>query len=58
MGGTAGMASAAQESLPGQALYPVKRGLEKAAVTLSGRRWTADGSCCPRPAAASTRCRG
>ena len=36
MGGTAGMASAAQESLPGQALYPVKRGLEKAAVTFSG----------------------
>src|SRR4029078_12996002 len=36
MGGTAGMASAAQESLPGQALYPVKRGLEKAAVPLSG----------------------
>jgi hypothetical protein len=36
LGGTAGMATAAQGSLPGEALYPVKRGIEKAAVSLTG----------------------
>ena len=33
--GSAGMASAAQTALPGAALYPVKRGLERVDVTLS-----------------------
>jgi hypothetical protein len=32
------MATAAQGSLPGEALYPVKRGIEKAAVSLSGSK--------------------
>lgn len=35
LGGTAGMATAAQHSLPGEALYPVKRALEKAGTGLS-----------------------
>jgi hypothetical protein len=35
IGGTAGMATAAQDSLPGEALYPVKRGIEKAEIGLS-----------------------
>ena len=35
IGGTAGMATAAQHSLPGEALYPVKRGIEKAELGLS-----------------------
>jgi len=35
VGGTAGMATAAQSALPGQALYPVKRGIEKAQTELS-----------------------
>jgi len=35
LGGTAGMATAAQSALPGQALYPVKRGIEKAQTQLS-----------------------
>lgn len=35
LGGTAGMATAAQSALPGEALYPIKRGLEKAEVGLS-----------------------
>jgi uncharacterized protein DUF5667 len=35
IGGTAGMATAAQDSLPGEALYPVKRGIEKAELGLS-----------------------
>ena len=34
-GGTAGMAAAAQQSLPGEALYPIKRGLERAEAGLS-----------------------
>ncbi|MDQ1663345.1 MAG: hypothetical protein QOJ68_3325, partial [Blastococcus sp.] len=34
-GGTASMAAAAQNALPGQALYPVKRGIEQAQVSLS-----------------------
>jgi hypothetical protein len=33
--GTAGMAAAAQHALPGQALYPIKRGIESAQVDLS-----------------------
>jgi hypothetical protein len=36
VGGSAGMAAAAQNSLPGDALYPIKRGLENAQVDLSG----------------------
>jgi Domain of unknown function (DUF5667) len=35
IGGTAGMAAAAQHALPGEALYPVKRGIEKAQTGLS-----------------------
>lgn len=35
VGGTAGMAAAAQEALPGEALYPIKRGLEAAQAGLS-----------------------
>jgi hypothetical protein len=35
LGGTAGMATASQSALPGEALYPIKRGLEKAEVRLS-----------------------
>lgn len=35
IGGTAGMATAAQDSLPGEALYPVKRGIEQAQLGLS-----------------------
>ncbi|MDX6299148.1 MAG: hypothetical protein QOF53_362 [Nocardioidaceae bacterium] len=36
LGGTAGMASAAEGALPGQALYPLKRGIEQAQVDLAG----------------------
>jgi hypothetical protein len=35
VGGTAGMAAAAQSALPGEALYPIKRGLEKAQAGLA-----------------------
>jgi len=35
VGGTAGMAAAAQQALPGDALYPIKRGLEKAQAGLA-----------------------
>lgn len=35
LGGTVGMAAAAQHSLPGEALYPIKRGLENARAGLS-----------------------
>ncbi|HET6627460.1 MAG TPA: DUF5667 domain-containing protein [Nocardioidaceae bacterium] len=35
IGGTAGMAAAAQDALPGEALYPVKRGIERAEAGLS-----------------------
>jgi hypothetical protein len=35
VGGTAGMATAAQGALPGEALYPVKRGIERAEAGLS-----------------------
>ena len=35
LGGTAGMATAAQSALPGDALYPVKRGIEKAQAGLT-----------------------
>ena len=35
IGGTAGVATAAQDSLPGEALYPLKRGIEKAELGLS-----------------------
>ena len=35
LGGTAGMAAAAQHSLPGEALYPIKRGLENSQTGLS-----------------------
>ncbi len=35
LGGTAGMAAAAQDALPGEALYPLKRGIESAEVRLS-----------------------
>jgi hypothetical protein len=35
VGGTATMAAAAQSSLPGEALYPIKRGIEQAEVRLS-----------------------
>ena len=35
VGGTAGMAAAAQNALPGEALYPIKRGLEKAQTQLA-----------------------
>ena len=34
-GGTASMAAAAQQALPGEALYPIKRGLEQAEAGLS-----------------------
>lgn len=34
-GGTAGMAAAAQQALPGEALYPIKRGLEAARADLT-----------------------
>ena len=36
IGGTAGMAAAAQDALPGEALYPIKRGIESAQSDLSG----------------------
>jgi hypothetical protein len=36
VGGSAGMAMAAQNALPGDALYPIKRGLEKASTGLAG----------------------
>ena len=35
IGGTATMAAAAQSSLPGEALYPIKRGIERAEAGLS-----------------------
>ncbi len=35
VGGTAGMAAAAQHALPGDALYPIKRGIEHAQAGLS-----------------------
>ena len=35
LGGTAGMAAAAQSALPGEALYPVKRGIERATTGLT-----------------------
>ncbi len=35
LGGSAGMAAAAQDALPGDALYPVKRGIERAEAGLS-----------------------
>jgi hypothetical protein len=35
IGGTASMAAAAQQALPGEALYPIKRGLERAEAGLS-----------------------
>lgn len=35
LGGSAGMAAAAQRALPGEALYPIKRGLEQAEAGLS-----------------------
>ena len=35
LGGTAGMAAAAQHALPGEALYPIKRGIEKAEAGLA-----------------------
>lgn len=35
LGGTAGMAAAAQNALPGEALYPIKRGIERAEAGLS-----------------------
>jgi len=35
LGGTAGVAAAAQSALPGQALYPLKRGIEQAQTSLS-----------------------
>ena len=35
VGGTAGMAAAAQNALPGEALYPIKRGLENAQAQLA-----------------------
>ena len=34
VGGTAGMAAAAQGSLPGDSLYPIKRGIEQASVAV------------------------
>ncbi|MCW2783879.1 MAG: hypothetical protein JWP74_396 [Marmoricola sp.] len=36
IGGTAGVAAAAESSLPGSALYPIKRGIESAQVSLNG----------------------
>lgn len=38
VGGSAGMAAAAQNALPGEALYPIKRGLEKAQTELATSR--------------------
>ena len=35
LGGTAGVAAASQDALPGDALYPVKRGIERAEAGLS-----------------------
>ena len=35
LGGSAGMAAASQDALPGDALYPVKRGIERAEAGLS-----------------------
>lgn len=35
LGGSASMAAAAQNALPGEALYPIKRGLEQAGTTFS-----------------------
>jgi hypothetical protein len=35
IGGTAGVAAAAQNALPGDALYPIKRGIEKAETSMS-----------------------
>jgi Domain of unknown function (DUF5667) len=35
LGGTASMAAAAQKALPGEALYPIKRGIEQAQAGLS-----------------------
>jgi hypothetical protein len=40
VGGTAGMAAAAQRALPGDALYPIKRGIEQAQAGLA----TSDGA--------------
>lgn len=34
VGGTAGMAAAAQDALPGEALYPIKRGIEEAQLSV------------------------
>lgn len=36
VGGSAGLAAAAQNALPGDALYPIKRGLESAEARLAG----------------------
>ena len=36
VGGTAGVASAAQTALPGEVLYPIKRGIERTDAQLSG----------------------
>jgi hypothetical protein len=36
LAGTAGVAAAAQSALPGQALYPLKRGIEQAQTSLAG----------------------
>lgn len=38
VGGSAGLAAAAQNALPGEALYPIKRGLEKAQTELATSR--------------------
>ena len=56
LGGTAGMATAAQNALPGEALYPIKRGIEKAEAGLSRRaRPARAATCCTRPPAGSAR---
>lgn len=36
VGGISGVAAASQQALPGDALYPVKRGIEKVELTLAG----------------------